>query len=288
LKLGEEVEEERIDDANLPADDVESEEEPSTSRGKGKATKVKAKAAEPKPKEKTAASRPRSKGKAKTKTKAAEPPAEGEPVAAEPPATGTAPPDGSPGAPAAGAKAVSALVPPGAKASGSKSKPASKQKAKEKFRDFPVTVLELEDRIPQFDGDAYGIMDEMDPEFDEEISALRTADSPDMQKYVQLELERANLQHFAIERKGLGNSEAMNALEARRIELEEWVKGYGLEVRFKDNDGTWTDPSGNFADLPPQEGQVEMPVVFVDEAGGAGVNFDYDGDVNMLEAEGGE
>ena len=40
--------------------------------------------------------------------------------------------------------------------------------------------------LPQFSGEAYGIMDKMNPEADPEIEALKLSDMPDMIQYIEL------------------------------------------------------------------------------------------------------
>jgi hypothetical protein len=276
LRLGDTEEEHMEDDYIAPADLPESEED--NSRGRGKPTKAKAaepkqkqkaKAAEPKQKEKTAPPR-----KQKTKPKAAaEAPAEEEPATAEPPRTGTVRAQATSAKSKGHQELALPFVAPGAEA---KNKPAARPKAKanaDEFLRLPTTVRKLEEGIPQFDEAAYDIMAEMDPDFDEEINALKAATSPDICKYLTMELDRSEVQLKAIKRKWPQDSEAMDALSMRRSELQLRKDEYTMQAKCRANDGTWTDP------FAAQDAQTKIPEVRVDDFEGGDV--DHDGDVNM-------
>lgn len=53
--------------------------------------------------------------------------------------------------------------------------------------------------LPQFSGEAYGIMDKMNPEADPEIEALKLSDMPDMIQYIELVLDWASRQADALQ-----------------------------------------------------------------------------------------
>ena len=61
------------------------------------------------------------------------------------------------------------------------------------------TIVELQAMLPQFSGEAYGIMDKMNPEADPEIEALKLSDMPDMIQYIELVLDWASRQADALQ-----------------------------------------------------------------------------------------
>lgn len=251
---------------DVKSDDEETEEdEPSTSR-----RKVKPKA-KPKSKgRKTAASR----GRGKEKAKAVETPAEEAPASTELPMTDPSPLDDSPDANVKSNRPKELALPIGA---AGWSKPASTQKPKknaDQYINIPVTVQDLEGRLPKFDTHAYDIMDEMDSDFDEQIDALKGQDSPDLSMYVTKELERSSFQLAAIRRKPGVSSEVMRVCELRHSALKQWEGVYRSQAQYTAGDGEWTDQPDDLAGR-----SAHAPKVVVSSADGAGV--DDEGDVEM-------
>lgn len=180
-------------------EDQDSDEEAARAKGrKGKGKgKAKASEVEPKPKKK-AAPRARGKGKAKevggaeAKPKPKPAPAP-EHVAAE--AIGEAS-DSAPGVPAG---------------------PASSTK--------PITVAELEAMLPQFSEEAFGIMDEMDPDEDAEVEALKLSQWPNLVRYIELELYRTGLELNALKRLDRDDfDEGIEAIGERSQALREQLR----------------------------------------------------------------
>ena len=180
-------------------EDQDSDEEAARAKGrKGKGKgKAKASEVEPKPKKK-AAPRARGKGKAKAvggaeaKPKPKPAPAP-EHVAAE--AIGEAS-DSAPGVPAG---------------------PASSTE--------PITVAELEAMLPQFSEEAFGIMDEMDPDEDAEVEALKLSQWPNLVRYIELELYRTGLELNALKRLDRDDfDEGIEAIGERSQALREQLR----------------------------------------------------------------
>ena len=184
-------------------EDQDSDEEAARAKGrKGKGKgKAKASEVEPKPKKK-AAPRARGKGKAKEvggveakpKPKPKPKPALApEHVAAE--AIGEAS-DSAPGVPAG---------------------PASSTE--------PIMVAELEAMLPQFSEEAFGIMDEMDPDEDAEVEALKLSQWPNLVRYIELELYRTGLELNALKRLDRDDfDEGIEAIGERSQALREQLR----------------------------------------------------------------
>ena len=136
-------------------------------KAKAKA-KAKASEAEPKPKKKAA---PRAHGKGKAKRAELEPEPRPEPVAAE------------------------AIVKAGNSAPGVQACP---EPPMEPIPTLPHMVAELEAILPQFFGEAFSITDEMDPNKNTELEALKFSDMPDLVWYITLELRQTDLQYNAL------------------------------------------------------------------------------------------
>jgi len=77
------------------------------------------------------------------------------------------------------------------------------------------TIAELEAMLPQFSGEAYGIMDEMNPEADREIESLKLSDRPDMARYIELVLDRASRQADVLQEMDPVPSQAISEIDKR-------------------------------------------------------------------------
>ena len=77
------------------------------------------------------------------------------------------------------------------------------------------TIAELEALLPQFSGEAYGIINKMNPDVDPKIEALKISDMPDMARYIELVLDRASRQDDILQKMDPVPSWAISKLEKR-------------------------------------------------------------------------
>jgi hypothetical protein len=200
LQLGEKepLDEGGEEDDNDDDDDNDEEGRSSGRKGKGKG---KAKTTEPKPKPKKKAA-PGARGKEKAKEV-------GQHVAAE--ATGEA------GNSAPGVEA------------GPSNRTPSQEPTPEPSSSLPRTLAGIEAILPQFVAAQYGIIDEMDPDFDEELEQLNMSAQPDYVRYFTLELDRVTTQYGALRAANLDyalDALAYDELNARAKAIQILVPKY--------------------------------------------------------------
>ena len=130
---------------------------------------------------------------------------------------------------------------------------------------LPRSIAELERVVPQFVGEDYGIMDELDEEEDAELAVLKVSHRPDMTHYIDLELSRSNLQFKALTRTQTGESDARDQLGKWASALMGLLAAYRNQTQASANYAEQENPSLTVSESVDNDDDVSMPVA--DEAG---------------------
>jgi hypothetical protein len=258
LQFGEDEDMDKEDESDEQGDNDNDDNKKRTSRRKSKGKAKAAEAEKEKPKKKAA---PRARAKGKAKEAVAEPELELEPEPELEPTAATAPGelgDSMPG------------VEPGPSTSAISPKRGVKAI-------LPKTVQEAELKLTKFDAARHGILDEMDPEFDEQINSLLMSSNPDIVAYYDLELERWGIQKAAIERTNRGSA-LPKELIARGLQLKEARTFYQTYVAANaENDGAIATQAAEAAGGEEQ---------WLPNIGDLDFSFHSEEDVNMYPAAG--